>query len=71
MTPATQKSRALAIAVVSALAGITATALTLAGALPPHADAAVLVIAFPAFVLGLYLYWMAREGEADIPFVGY
>jgi hypothetical protein len=71
MTPPVTKSQALAIAVVSALAGITATTLTLAGTLPRHADAAVWVIAFPAFVLGLYLYWMAREGEPDIPFVGY
>ncbi|HOS82289.1 MAG TPA: hypothetical protein PK445_06140 [Methanolinea sp.] len=71
MTPHVKKSQALAVAVVSALAGIAATLLTLAGVLPPHADAAAWVIAFPAFVLGLYLYWMAREGDPDIPFVGY
>ena len=30
-----------------------------------------LVIAFPAFVILLGLWWNAGEGEGDIPFIGY
>jgi len=31
----------------------------------------LLVLLFPVFVLSLGLWWMAREHEADIPFLGY
>jgi hypothetical protein len=31
----------------------------------------VLIIAFPLFVVFLGLWWSAREGEEDIPFLGY
>jgi energy-converting hydrogenase A subunit I len=36
----------------------------------PAAEA-VLIIAFPLFVVFLGLWWSAREGEEDIPFLGY
>jgi hypothetical protein len=29
------------------------------------------VLAFPPAVLALFLWWMADEGEEDIPFIGY
>lgn len=32
---------------------------------------ALLVVLFPVFVLSLCLWWMARDHEADIPFLGY
>lgn len=32
---------------------------------------ALLVLLFPVFVLSLGLWWMARDHEADIPFLGY
>jgi hypothetical protein len=31
----------------------------------------VLIIAFPLFVVFLGLWWSAREGKEDIPFLGY
>jgi len=39
--------------------------------LPFWAYAALLVCCFPVFTLSLGLWWMAREHEEDIPFVGY
>jgi hypothetical protein len=33
--------------------------------------AAVLILAFPAGVMALFLWWCAGEGEGDIPFLGY
>lgn len=66
-----KKEYALALTLVAAGSGIAAMALTMGKILPGWAYMGVLVIAFPLFVLGLGLYWMAREGEADIPFLGY
>ena len=39
--------------------------------LPLWAYEAVLVADVPLFVLMLGLWWMAREREPDIPFIGY
>ncbi|MBP7119781.1 MAG: hypothetical protein WC502_00845 [Methanolinea sp.] len=66
-----KKKNALALTLVAAGSGVAAMALSMASILPGWAYAAVLVLAFPLFVLGLGLYWMAREGEEDIPFLGY
>lgn len=55
------------VAVVAGLALI----LTMAGTIPQWLYLAVLVAGFPLFVLFLGLWWMAREGDADIPFMGY
>ena len=66
-----KKQYALALALVAAGSGIAGMALNMVHTLPDWAYMGVLVIAFPLFVLGLGLYWMAREGEADIPFLGY
>jgi len=66
-----KKQYALALTVIAAVSGIGAMALSQWNLLPAWAYAGVLVIGFPLFVLGLGLYWMAREGEADIPFLGY
>lgn len=32
---------------------------------------AILVLFVPAFIVFLGLWWMASEGEEDIPFLGY
>jgi thiamine transporter ThiT len=55
------------VVVVSAIAMI----LSFAGTIPEWLYLAVLVAGFPVFVLSLGLWWMAREGDADIPFMGY
>ncbi len=71
MTKRTGKFLARALTLVSAIAGSGTTVLSLAGIVPSPVAAAVWIVAFPVLVLGLYLSWMAREGEPDIPFVGY
>ena len=55
------------------VAGIAGLALILSetGTIPEWLYLAVLVAGFPLFVLFLGLWWMAREGDADIPFMGY
>jgi hypothetical protein len=59
------------IAMVGAAAGITAGILNMLGILPLWLYAAVLVLSFPVFIIGLYLWWMAEGGTEDIPFIGY
>lgn len=66
-----KKQYALALTLIAAGSSIAAMALNRVHFLPDWAFAGVLVIGFPIFVLGLGLYWMAREGKEDIPFLGY
>jgi energy-converting hydrogenase A subunit I len=57
-----------------ALLGMIASGLLCAGAaapVPVPIAEVVLIIAFPLFVVFLGLWWNAREGEEDIPFLGY
>ncbi len=53
------------------IAGGTAFALNWYGWIPLWVFAAVVVLAFPPVVIALFLWWMADEGEEDIPFIGY
>lgn len=66
-------SRAMAfrIWVLSGLAAAGVSLAYLAGLLPLLAAGGVLVLAFPAFALFLFLWWSAPEGVEDIPFMGY
>jgi hypothetical protein len=66
-----KRRNAARIAAVSASAGITAGIVNMLGVLPLWLYAAVLVLSFPVFIIGLYLWWMAKEGTGDIPFIGY
>lgn len=66
-----KKRDALVLTLVAAGFAGAAVLLNMMELLPGWGYAAVLVIAFPLFVLSLGLYWMAREGEEDIPFLGY
>jgi energy-converting hydrogenase A subunit I len=59
-----------------ALLGTIATGLSCAGAVGLAGVTilgaeVVLIVAFPLFVVFLGLWWNAREGEEDIPFLGY
>jgi hypothetical protein len=66
-----KRTYAARIAMAGASAGIAAGIMSMLGILPLWMDAAVLVLSFPVFVIGLYLWWMAKEGREDIPFIGY
>lgn len=55
---------------VAVVAGL-ALVLSFIGTIPEWLYLAVLVAGFPLFVIFLGLWWMAREGDADIPFMGY
>jgi len=65
------KNNALRIWVVSGLAAAGVSLAHLAGVLPLIAAEGVLVLAFPAFAVFLFLWWSAPEGVEDIPFMGY
>jgi hypothetical protein len=59
------------LVVMGVLACSTAFAVHWSGWIPVWVFAAIVVLAFPPTVLGLFLWWMADEGEEDIPFIGY
>jgi hypothetical protein len=65
------KNTALWIWVLSGLVAAGVSLAYLAGLLPLLATEGVLVLAFPAFALFLFLWWSAPEGVEDIPFMGY
>jgi hypothetical protein len=65
------KTMALRIWVLSGLAAAAASLAYLASLLPLLAAEGVLVLAFPAFAVFLFLWWSAPEGVEDIPFMGY
>jgi energy-converting hydrogenase A subunit I len=52
---------------VSVAAGLLAAA----GYLPVLAAELLAIVAFPAFVIFIALWWNAKSGEEDIPFIGY
>jgi hypothetical protein len=66
-----KRTIAAAIVWISAGAGIAAWLLSLEAVIPLWVYEAVLVADVPLFVLSLGLWWMARENEPDIPFIGY
>lgn len=60
--------------IVGLAAGVIAAAASLSAALgylPVLAAELVAVVAFPAFVIFIALWWNAKSGEEDIPFIGY
>jgi energy-converting hydrogenase A subunit I len=65
------KTTAFRIWVLCGLAAAGVSLAYLAGLLPLLAAEGVLVLAFPAFILFLFLWWSAPEGLEDIPFMGY
>lgn len=65
------KTMALRIWVLSGLVAAGVSLAYLAGVLPLLAAQGTLILAFPAFAVFLSLWWSAREGAEDIPFMGY
>jgi len=55
----------------SAIVIAAAWGLLAAGLIPLWAAETAIVIAFPALVIFLGLWWRAPGGEEDIPFIGY
>jgi hypothetical protein len=66
-----KKRVALMIMVIAGLVSIIASAAYIFGQIPLWVTEAILVIAFPLFVLFLGLYWRAGEKDPDMPFLGY
>ena len=66
-----KKTTALGIAILCGAAMLLASLGTAAGAVPPILAAGVMILAFPAGAMALFLWWCAGEGEEDIPFLGY
>ena len=66
-----KKKIAFWLMVTVAVIAVLAMILSETGTIPEWLYLAVLVAGFPLFVLSLGLWWMAREGDADIPFMGY
>ena len=66
-----KRTTAAAMVWISAGVGIALALLSLEAIIPLWAYEAVLVADVPLFVLSLGLWWMAREKEPDIPFIGY
>lgn len=56
---------------LTGFAGIAATGIWLLDLYPAWYYEAFLVADFPIFLLSTGLWWMAREKNADIPFLGY
>jgi hypothetical protein len=59
------------IAFAAALFMVAGLLAELAGLISPVTYEVLLVASFPVFVICLGLWWMAREHEGDIPFIGY
>ncbi|WP_300999084.1 hypothetical protein [Methanoculleus sp.] len=55
----------------SATVIVAASAALAASLIPLWAAETAIVIAFPALVIFLGLWWRAPGGEEDIPFIGY
>ncbi|MBP1929253.1 hypothetical protein J2741_001800 [Methanolinea mesophila] len=66
-----KKTTAAAMVWISAGTAFAAWILSFLEIIPLWVYEAVLVAAVPLFVLSLGLWWMARENEPDIPFIGY
>jgi len=66
-----KKTTALIITIVCGAAMLLASAGAAAGHVPPLLAAGIMILAFPAGAMALFLWWCAGEGEEDIPFLGY
>ncbi|MBQ3684293.1 MAG: hypothetical protein II893_05530 [Methanomicrobium sp.] len=65
------KGQAKAAALISAIICITASALAFAGHIDGWLGAGIVVVAFPVFVLSLFMVLRESTKDGDYPFVGY
>ncbi|WP_292521369.1 hypothetical protein [Methanoculleus sp.] len=66
-----KKQTALIAGLAAGGIGVAAGILAAAGYLPVWAAEILAVVTFPAFVIFIALWWNAKSGEEDIPFIGY
>ena len=65
------KKISLAVVIISAAVLAIAGYAASTGVKPGWLPVIVVVLAFPVFVLSLFLWWNASNTEGDIPFTGY
>ncbi len=66
-----KKQTALITGLAAGGIGVAAGILAAVGYLPVWAAEILAVVTFPAFVICIALWWNAKSGEEDIPFIGY
>ncbi|WOX57440.1 hypothetical protein [Methanoculleus receptaculi] len=66
-----KKQTALIVGLAAGLVAAATGLLAALGYLPALAAELIAVVAFPAFVIFIALWWNAKPGEEDIPFIGY
>ncbi|MCK9298957.1 hypothetical protein HL657_11575 [Methanoculleus sp. YWC-01] len=66
-----KKQTSLVIGLAAGIIAVAAGLLAALGYLPVWAAELVAVVMFPAFVIFIALWWNAKPGEEDIPFIGY
>jgi hypothetical protein len=68
---AKRKEKLRVLALVTGALLVVGFLLRQSGIIPLVGYEAMIVVCFPVFVISVFLWWMAREHEADIPFIGY
>lgn len=66
-----KKQTALIVGLAAGLVAAATGLLAALGYIPALAAELIAVVAFPAFVIFIALWWNAKPGEEDIPFIGY
>ncbi|MDI3506574.1 MAG: energy-converting hydrogenase subunit [Methanomicrobiaceae archaeon] len=66
-----KKQTALIVGLAAGLVAAATGLLAALGYLPALVAELIAVVAFPAFVIFIALWWNAKPGEEDIPFIGY
>lgn len=66
-----KKQTALITGLAAGGASVAAGLLAAGGYLPVWTAELLTIVAFPAFVIFIALWWNAKSGDEDIPFIGY
>lgn len=66
-----EKKGYLALAIFTGMVCVVMAAAPAFGYVPFWLSGVAVSIAFPFFILTLYLWWTFSEKEGDIPFIGY
>lgn len=66
-----KKQTALITGLSAGAISVAAGLLAAVGYLPVWAAELIAVVAFPVFIIFIALWWNAKSGDADIPFIGY
>lgn len=66
-----KKQTALTIGLAAGGVSIVAWFLAVSGHLPIPAAELITIVAFPVFIIFIALWWSAKSGDEDTPFIGY